>query len=301
MSQQITLYHSNRIMSNIIENPPASGINVWMLASARKCRNKGLSTDQAEMLIYTYNGQARRPFKANEVRRAVAKAYETELAPTIAPKPKKEQWQPRKTATSQSRPQMRKVDVDFLMEASPMRIDDGLDAECVLHHLFPDHDGLLCFGKSAFEFRTTKRKNVVDLSKIQFIVPCYMTKRKGLTQDGKESEHCLDNCGEREYCVCDFDEPASHEHPSIIWYLAKFYKLVMALSSGGKSLHAWFKVAPDEQADFWKLAIRMGADAALMRNRSSFVRMPFGTRDNGKTQQVVYFNPYDDSHPYFKP
>ena len=160
---------------------------------------------------------------------------------------------------------------------------------------------LLCFGKSAFEFRTTKRKNVVDLSKIQFIVPCYMTKRKGLTQDGKESEHCLDNCGEREYCVCDFDEPASHEHPSIIWYLAKFYKLVMALSSGGKSLHAWFKVAPDEQADFWKLAIRMGADAALMRNRSSFVRMPFGTRDNGKTQQVVYFNPYDDSHPYFKP
>ena len=288
-------------MSNIIENPPASGINVWMLASARKCRNKGLSTDQAEMLIYTYNGQARRPFKANEVRRAVAKAYETELAPTNAPKPKKEQWQPRKTATSQARPQMRKVDADFLMEASPMRIDDGLDAECVLHHLFPDHDGLLCFGKSAFEFRTTKRKNVVDLSKIQFIVPCYMTKRKGLTQDGKESEHCLDNCGEREYCVCDFDEPASHEHPSIIWYLAKFYKLVMALSSGGKSLHAWFKVAPDEQADFWKLAIRMGADAALMRNRSSFVRMPFGTRDNGKTQQVVYFNPYDDSHPYFKP
>lgn len=288
-------------MSNIIDPVPFSGINVWMLASARKCRNKGLSTDQAEMLIYTYNGQARRPFKASEVRRAVAKAYETELAPTTAPKPKKEQWQPRKTATSQARPQMRKVDVDFLMEASPMRIDDGLDAECVLNHLFPDHDGLLCFGKSAFDFRTTKRKNVVDLSKIQFIVPCYMTKRKGLTQDGKESEHCLDNCGEREYCVCDFDEPASHEHPSIIWYLAKFYKLVMALSSGGKSLHAWFKVAPDEEADFWKLAIRMGADAALMRNRSSFVRMPFGTRDNGKTQQVVYFNPYDDSHPYYKP
>lgn len=286
---------------NLDPPPNGSGLNLWILSAARKCRNAGLTTGQAEMLIYTYNGQSHRPMKASEVSRAIARAYETELAPTTAPKPKKEQWQPRKTATSQARPQMRKVDVDFLMEASPMRIDDGLDAECVLHHLFPDHDRLLCFGKSAFEFRTTKRKNVVDLSKIQFIVPCYMTKRKGLTQDGKESEHCLDNCGEREYCVCDFDEPASHEHPSIIWYLAKFYKLVMALSSGGKSLHAWFKVAPDEQADFWKLAIRMGADPALMRNRSSFVRMPFGTRDNGKTQQVVYFNPYDDSHPYYKP
>lgn len=286
---------------SIIENPPQSGINLWMLASARKCRNKGLSTDQAEMLIYTYNGQARRPFKANEVRRAVAKAYETELAPSAMPKPKKEQWQPRKTATSQAKPQMKKIDQWFLMEASPMKIDDGLDAECVLHHLFPDHNRLLCFGKSAFEFRTCKRGNVKDLSKIQFIVPCYMTKRKGLTQDGKESEHCLDNCGEREYCVCDFDEPASEQHASIIWYLAKFYKLVMALSSGGKSLHAWFKISPDEEDDFWKLAIRMGADPALMRNRSSFVRMPFGTRDTGKTQQVFYFNPHNDTHPLYKP
>ena len=289
-------------MSNF-ELPPydGGGLNLWCISSARRCRNANLSSHEAESRIMAHQGTAHRPIKLSEVRRAIARAYETELAPITAPKPQKEQWQPRKTATSQARPQMRKVDADFLMEASPMRIDDGLDAECALHHLFPDHDGLLCFGKSAFEFRTTNRKNVVDLSKIQFIVPCYMTKRKGLTQDGKPSEHCLDNCGDRQYCVCDFDEPASHEHPSIIWYLAKFYKLVMALSSGGKSLHAWFKVAPDEEADFWKLAIRMGADAALMRNRSSFVRMPFGTRDNGNTQQVVYFNPYDDSHPYYKP
>lgn len=284
-----------------LEPPPQNGINLWMLASARRCRNAGLGTMQAEMLIYTYNGQARRPFKANEVRRAVARAYETELSPSTAPKPQKEQWQPRKTKTSATKPQMQKVDHYYLMEASPMKIDDGLTADVVLSYLFPDEERLLCFGKSAFLFRTTQPSKVQNLNACQFIVPCYMTKKKGLTQDGKESEHCLDNCGEREYCVCDFDEPASEEHASIIWYLAKFYKLVMVLSSGGKSLHAWFKVSAHDEPDFWKLAIRMGADPAMMRNRSSFVRMPFGTRDNGKTQQVYYFNPLDHSHPYLRP
>ena len=277
------------------------GLNLWCIASARRCRNANLSTHEAESRIMAFQGTAHRPIKLNEVRRAISKAYETELAPSTAPKPKKEQWQPRKTKTGTTKPQMQKVDHYHLMEASPMKIDDGLTAEVVLSYLFPDPDGLLCFGKSAFLFKTTQPRNVKDLTACQFIVPCYMTKKKGLTQDGKESEHCLDNCGDREYCVCDFDEPASEEHASIIWYLAKFYKLVMVLSSGGKSLHSWFKVSKEDEADFWKLAIRMGADPAMMRNRSSFVRMPFGTRDNGKTQQVYYFNPLDQSHPYLRP
>ena len=64
----------------------------------------------------------------------------------------------------------------------------------------------------------------------------------------------------------------------------------MALSSGGKSLHAWFWIEADEEEDFWKAAIPMGADPALMRNRSSFVRIPFGTRENGNRQNVIYFD-----------
>jgi hypothetical protein len=102
--------------------------------------------------------------------------------------------------------------------------------------------------------------------------------------------HCLDNCGPRRFCVCDFDEPKSEDHPSIVWQLRKTFDLVMALSSGGKSLHAWFWVEPDEEEDFWKAAIPLGADPALMRNRSSFVRIPYGTRDNGNRQNVIYFD-----------
>ena len=47
----------------------------------------------------------------------------------------------------------------------------------------------------------------------------------------------------------------------------------------------------DEEDDFWKQAVPLGADPALMRNRSSFVRMPHGMRDNGKRQSVLYLDP----------
>jgi hypothetical protein len=281
-----------------LEPPPTSGINLWMLSAARKCRNAGYSTAQAEMMIYTYNGQARRPFKANEVRRAVAKAYETELEPlSKEPKRQRECWQPAKTMTSKSKPGLKRISDDHLWYASPWIPDDGLTQEIILRELFPDPDQLVCVGKSAFKFKTAKLSEIKDLENCQFIVPCYMTKRVGLTQDGKESEHCLDNCGERRFCVCDFDEPKSEDHPTIIWYIAKFFSLVMVLRSGGKSLHAWFDVSKDEEPEFWKLAIKMGADAALMRNRSSFVRMPMGKRDNGARQHVIYFNPDQSKHP----
>ena len=117
-----------------------------------------------------------------------------------------------------------------------------------------------------------------------------MTAKLGKTQDGKDSMHCLDNCGPRRFCVCDFDEPKSSDHPAIIWHLRKIADLVMVISSGGKSLHAWFSVKEENEAEFWKAAIPCGADPALMRNRSSFVRIPMGTRDNGARQNVLYFD-----------
>jgi hypothetical protein len=279
--------------------PPydGGGLNIWVMASARRCRNAGFSTHEAESRIMAHQGTAHRTIKASEVKRAIEKAYGTELAP-LAPKAPKQTWQPVKTMTSKAKPFLQRVTEDHLWYASPWICDEGLTQEIILRELFPDPDGLLCVGKSAFEFKTAKLADMKGLEHCQFIVPCYMTKIKGLTQDGKESQHCLDNCGERRFCVCDFDEPKSADHPTIIWYLAKFYHLTMALSSGGKSLHAWFEVAKDEEESFWKLAISLGADAALMRNRSSFVRIPLGRRDNNRVQKVLFFNPDKSKHPF---
>lgn len=278
-------------MTMQLENPPHDGINLWCIASARKCQLAGISAGEAEQKIMAFQGTTRRPIKYSEVKRAVEKAYATTLASSaFAPKQEKPRWKPEATRRSPYRNVPPKLGPVDLWEASPDRIDQDITQKIILDWLFPDPDALVCIGKSTYEFHTARLNQFRDLMQCQFVVPCYMTQKRGMTQDGKASMHCLDNCGERRFCVCDFDEPASHHHPAIIWQLRKTFDLVMVLSSGGKSLHAWFWVEPDEEEDFWKAAIPMGADPALMRNRSSFVRLPMGQRDNGKRQGVLYFD-----------
>ena len=274
-----------------IESPPTNGINQWMLSTARKCQLAGLAAWEAVREIMVYNGTARRPFKTNEVNRAVEKAYNTTLDTAPIARPKKDKWEPIRTRRTNYRKELKWVDRYHLWESSPWRIDEGVTQRMILDLLFPDAEGLVCVGKSAFEFHTARLAQFKDLTQCQFIVPGYMSKKTGLTQDGKESMHCLDNCGPRRFCVCDLDDPPPDQHPAILWHLAKLADLVMVVSSGGKSLHGWFMMPEEREDQFWQAAIKSGADPALMRNRSSFVRIPFGTRDNGNIQTVVYFDP----------
>lgn len=273
---------------------PVSGVNVHCLTLANICQKKGVSASEAVSLIRAKGGNLRqgRVLKRGEVERAVEKAYRCPLPddpdwkPT--PRPKKDKWEP---VSTKRLIQRKRIELNDLWEASPIRCDEGFTQSFCLKELFPKPEALVCVGKSAFDFDTGTFEEQGDLSEYQFIVSSYMTKRIGITQDGKPSAHTLDNTGKRLYCVCDFDEPNSADHPSIIWELKDMARLVMVLSSGGKSLHAWFRVPPAREPSFWKSAIRLGADPALMRNRSSFVRIPEGTRDTGKKQTVFYFSP----------
>lgn len=238
-----------------------------------------------------FQGTTRRPIKMSEVKRAVERAYQTTLPdnPNFQKK-EKPRWIPEKTRQSPYRGIPKGITPGALWEASPDRIDQDMTQEIIMSWLFPNDDALVCVGKSTYEFHAAPWRKFKDLQSCQFIVPCYLTAKYGMTQDGKLSMHCLDNCGPRRFFVCDFDEPKSADHPSIIWQLRKTFDLVMVVSSGGKSLHGWFWVEPDEEEDFWKAAIPLGADPAIMRNRSSFVRLPMGTRENGNRQSVIYFD-----------
>jgi hypothetical protein len=58
-------------------------------------------------------------------------------------------------------------------------------------------------------------------------------------------------------------------------------------------MHGWFFCAgqtEDRLHRFMEYAVTLGGDAATW-TRSQFVRMPDGTRDNGKRQTVYFFNP----------
>lgn len=94
-----------------------------------------------------------------------------------------------------------------LLEASPIRFDgDEANTEQIVDVLFPGNP-LLCVGQTSWQFGTEPREHWRGtLDQYQFIVPCFMTARTGLTREGKESAHCLSNTGPRRFQVVEFDQ-----------------------------------------------------------------------------------------------
>ena len=272
--------------------PPANGIHTWVMDYAWHCRKIGINAGEAVKLIQSYDGSLRRHLKPREAADAVEKAYSAKLDPSVRFErpPELPSWNSAETARLH---RDMSTTVDSLIDSSPEQDLESFHPRGILERLFPDPDGLVCIGESAFTFLTAPLRDHRHLMGKQFITPAFMLATYGETQDGKLSMHAKSNTGPRRFIVCDFDEPAPEQHPAIIMHLAKFRPLVMALSSGNKSLHAWFPTTTSIEDDrlFWRLCIGLGADPALFRNHSQFVRLPNGTRDNGNRQAVVYFNP----------
>ena len=181
-----------------------------------------------------------------------------------------------------------------LWEASPVRIETTDNrTEEIADTLFPDNP-LLCCGKSNSVFDTRPREDWRgELSELQLIVPSPMSAVDGVTKDGKPSRHTLSNTGPRRFLVVEFDTGTTDEHAALLLHLASGAPLVLAVHSGGKSLHGWFYCTgqpEDRLRRFMEYAASIGADPATW-TRSQFVRMPDGTRDNGNRQTVYFFNP----------
>ena len=205
-----------------------------------------------------------------------------------------------------------------LWEMSPVRLEDNAQrTEGIIDRLFPGNP-LLCCGVSNSVFDTRPREDWRgELARLQLIVPSPMTARTGLTQEGKVSAHALSNTGARRFLVveCDFSIFAPDGRTetqfaplirklnsegievadmgaAILLHLAQFAPLVCAVHSGGKSLHGWFLAAgqPDARVEkFFRYAVSIGADSHAW-TPSQFMRVPDGTRDNGKRQTVFFLN-----------
>jgi hypothetical protein len=210
-----------------------------------------------------------------------------------------------------------------LEEASPIRFTDAdAQTETVIDSLFPDNP-FLCVGKAANIFCTRRREKLRGrMEACQFIVPNPMRHWYGFNADGNQSERCADNIGPRHYLVieCDFTKYKLNKRTnqldatrwlpfinkwasrgieiadacaSLLWVIAKHLPLVLVVSSGGKSLHGWFRTCGLNETDllsYMKFAVSIGADSATWRP-FQLVRMPGGLRDNGNRQSVLYFNP----------
>ena len=181
---------------------------------------------------------------------------------------------------------------DLWGESKPRIENNAAHTEAIIDRLFPGNP-LLCCSKSNSDFDTKPREDWRGkMSALALIVPSPMSAVTGQTKDGKESKHTLANTGARRFLICEFDTGTADEHAALLIHLAGYAPLVCAVHSGGKSLHGWFYVHGQPAAKiekFFRYAVSLGADHTTW-TRCQFVRMPDGTRDNGKRQTVFYTN-----------
>jgi hypothetical protein len=204
-------------------------------------------------------------------------------------------------------------------ESSPVRFDHSVNhAEQIIDVLFPGNL-LLCVGPTAYRFATRRREVWRGtLSRLALIVANPMLRVIGRAQHQGESEHTLNATAARIYLPIEFDfirldnkrQPTlfaplmegweragitvADACVALLWHLAGRLPLILAVHSGGKSIHGWYAAFDrDEQNELWpfmRYAYSLGADRVTWC-RSQFVRLPDGRRQNGVRQLTYYLDP----------
>jgi hypothetical protein len=283
-----------QFVRDLLASPPprGEGVNLWLFRVARVLHPYRDSAEIVELLRAATAGE---PIRHGEIERAVARSKATARMP----------GQPRQNATQV--PAWPKVNTEQreaviasggglvdLWEASPVRFEDNEPrTEEIIDALFPG-DPLLCVGQSNSHFATRLRSEWRGkFTALQLIVPSPMTARIGRTQEHKASAHTLETTGPRRFLVIEQDYGTIDGQAAVLLHLAERGPLAVAVHSGHKSIHGWFYCAgqPEQKLGrFMQYGVSLGADRATW-TRSQFVRMPDGTRDNGKRQAVYFFNP----------
>ena len=288
-----TRHELPQFVRDLLSSPPArgGGLNLWFYRVARLLHPYREPAEIIELLLAATAGEH---VKHGEIERAVERSKATAWVPGSARNVRQAPPWP-EVNVEQREAIIASVDAELadLWEVSPVRITDNKShTEEIIDTLFPG-DPLLCAGRSNSDFDTRLRSEWRgELGAMQLIVPSPMTARIGRTQEGKQSAHTLESTGPRRFLVIEQDKGTIDEQAAVLLHLAARAPLALAVHSGSKSIHGWFYCAgqPEEKLQkFMRYAVSLGADRATW-TRSQFVRMPDGTRDNGKRQTVYFFN-----------
>lgn len=172
----------------------------------------------------------------------------------------------------------------------------GLRPAAVLPVLFRPGE-LVCMGADS-ERATVRPVEAVlaDAEGMQFICVNPMRRSLAVNHAGRPSARCQNNVLARRYLVAEFDDASlgKRGQAQLVTALAEMAPLVMAVDSGGKSVHAWFDVEAmtrQDQARFFAVACVLGADPTRW-DICGWVRMPGGLRvrpDGTRVRQRVLF------------
>ena len=284
----LVLPFSRRVEETLRETPEAGETHRWLARVAAGLRASGaVSREACGAFLRDCCSQwvSHRSVPEREIEAALRLAYDT----------------PRTAGERRQAPAWPSLDVserDTVSWTAPAlfdgETDTGLCASDVLPALFgPDElvcAAWVCERPVCRPLREWLRR----AGTAQFIAPNPMKGPTGLTKEGNRSARCQDNVAERRYVVAEFDDAAfgKPEQARVASALALALPLVLAVDSGGKSLHCWFDCRGRDAnglAAFFAAATRLGADKTRW-DPCGWVRMPGGVRvksDGFKVKQKV--------------
>ena len=184
---------------NRLKSCPRSGqgVNPWIFNTALSLTNYFEDHQVIEMLEAFVSC----PGREREILRAVTRAWEIVKGEEGVSGPARLLWPAIDYRMAHDIVIGSKWTLAKLREASPA----APSSEEIIDSLFPGNP-LLCFGRGKNIFATQPRELWRGKeSTFEFIVPNSMKSQVGKTQEGKDSARCLDNTGEREFQVLEFD------------------------------------------------------------------------------------------------
>jgi hypothetical protein len=257
----------------------------WIPAAADRLKKHGVAIEEAIPAIREWFGKyayrAERP--GDDLEKAVRMVYEENPIGRYAPRIK---W-PEPDA------EMAAVVIggfepffDLTPKADPAEVLPQLFAE----------DELVCYSADLYHQFVAPARDVAACACGQtFIVPSPMRGKAGEKRGGGMSARTLSNVGRRRYLIVEFDGVVGKDRQaSLLHFLSLHGALVMAVDSGGKSLHGWFDVeglADEDVVSFFALAVGLGADPKMWAP-FQWCRMPGGRRVEGgrvAEQSIVFY------------
>ncbi len=174
--------------------------------------------------------------------------------------------------------------------------ETGHTAADVLPKLFRPGEPVCTGAVSERALVRTVEAALADADRMQFICVNPMRGAEALNKVGKLSARCQSNVAVRRYLVAEFDDPGltKLQQAQLASALGESAPLVLAVDSGGKSVHAWYRVegmARQDQARFFALACALGADSTRW-DICGWLRMPGGLRvraDGSRVRQRILY------------
>lgn len=189
-----------------------------------------------------------------------------------------------------------------LWERSPIRLTDdpSEDAELLLRSLYGPDELVWCGGVYQQHPPQTPAQWIEDWHRGEgvppHVVPNPLSGEQAQASNGNPSYRCDAAVSAWRFVLIEFDDLSIEAQAGrICWMLDQGWAIACVIHSGGKSLHAWFRVNL-ASADAWqqevhnelfpRYLIPMGADRAC-RNASRLSRLPGAMRD-GQQQRLLY-------------